>query len=331
MRQAFGLSFLVWLMVPMQLWAQMAMSPGDRVRVREPQVQARVWIGEFVEISGTELVLMQGGFLKPSGLVAVPLRADLLVQRNEAGFVGGVTSPLLYASLLTGAMAVSGGVISVMSDVTGPDRFEGTRSEAFLWGAAGGAVLAIPFDIMVVLGVVFGGRGDLWVPLPPPGSDGGMLALSPGGRVRVSEPRARVWIGELVDMSPTELVLMEDGSASRVSVPLRANLLVDRRDRMDLLRPALGSGVALGVVGGLFGVLNKSVGPDQFRGTRSEAFLWGAAGGATLGISVSLLGWAVGERWVALPPPGSITLRPTGGGSLGLSVVLPLGGWQPSY
>jgi hypothetical protein len=163
------------------------------------------------------------------------------------------------------------------------------------------------------------------------------MALSPGDWVRVREPDARVWTGEFVDMSGTELVLMEDGSASLVSVPLREDLLVARSVEpglmRDVLTPILALGVLGGSTGGLMSVLSASLDSDRFRGSGLEAFLWGAAGGAIVGaggaivwITLDLLSGGLGERWVALPPPGSITLGPTGSGSLGVSVALPLGG-----
>jgi hypothetical protein len=305
----------------MQLWAQATLSPGDRVQVREPE--AREWIGEVVDVSPTEVVL--AGFR--GSRVSVPLRAGLLVERNSDG-VGKYVLPLVA---ITGVAAVAGGVASVISATwTDPDKFEGTGSHAFLWGAAGGAILAIPFDLFVVL------EGWVnWEAVPSPGSDGETMALSPGDYVRVREPEAGVWIGELVEMSGTELLLLEDGSASPVSVPLRADLLVARSEGpvRNVLTPILISALGGGVLGGVVSIVSRAAGPDRFQGTRSDAFLWGAAGGAIAGaggaiveITVRLLSGGWGERWVAVPPPGAITLGPVGSGAVELSVTLPFGG-----
>lgn len=325
MRQMFGWSYLFQLILPLHLFAQTTLSPGDRVRVSEPN--AEVWTGELVHVSPTALVLRP---TEATLTVSAPLQAQILVERNEVGVVRKYLTPFAAATGLMGGISLVGGVISVISAVALPDKFDGTLSEAFVWGAVGGAIFSIPYDLLVIRHV----RGERWVTLPPPGSDGGAMALSPGDWVRVREPDARVWTGEFVEMSGTKIVLIEDGSASPVAVPVRSDLLFAQSVGPSYGRrfaTALISGAALGLIGGSMSVLSANSTPGKFRGRREEVFLWGATGGAILGTTGGMIwGWGR-ERWVPLPPPGSITVGPGGNGSLELSIVLPLGGRAPSY
>jgi len=163
-----------------------------------------------------------------------------------------------------------------------------------------------------------------------------------GDRVRVVQEDGTVSIGELSSLTSEELRLLVGADAREVVI---------RRDRIGEIQRSLGEqrsfgkhfGTIVGLgaaAGGLVWALTWSpcTGGGLFAcagdpDSRGEAFVWGVAGGAILGVPLGVLvGLAAkSERWESVSMPGPsgtvISLVPVIGTRFGVAGFVAIGGW----
>ena len=161
---------------------------------------------------------------------------------------------------------------------------------------------------------------------------------SPGDRIRIKQVDGTILTGTLANVSTETVQLAVDPLGGTIEVPV---------ERIDLLETSLGQqrnfgknfGVTVAVaaaVGGTITALTWSpcstacpfLGPES----RGEAFGWGLAGGAIIGLPIGVLVGLLrrSERWNPAGWPGSgrrrLVLRPVLGSRIGFAASVSVGG-----
>ena len=173
MRASICLLAVVSICSPLHALAQVAASPGDRVR--QQSRDRVVLVGVISAVTSESIVVRQSATGQE---VVIPLSETAGLERS----LGSRRSFGRYLWATIGVSALTGGVAYAVT--WSPCKNVGffgcflepeSRTGAFGWGLAGGTLVGLPLGVIV--GLVF--KSEQWEPLAVPGTGDATVSITP--------------------------------------------------------------------------------------------------------------------------------------------------------
>lgn len=173
MRSLICLCVAVVMYCPLTVAAQAAAAPGDRIRLKSRDGAVRV--GVLSALNSESIILRQAGGGQE---ISIPLSEATELERS----LGSTRTFGSNFGLTVALSAATGGLLYGLT--WSPCRETGflacflepdSRTEAFAWGLAGGAIVGVPLGVITGLAI----RREQWEPVPVPGIGGAGIVVVP--------------------------------------------------------------------------------------------------------------------------------------------------------